>query len=232
MANLRTALRRVPLGSLVFEIFVIVVGVLAALALNDWRDARKQAELERTALRAIGGELRRNVELLDHRIPYHESILEASEAALSRFFVEEAGSYRLRDPDRVPSRFDLGFERGKGLGIGGGVVADNAWTAARSSGALTGLRWDLFYQLSNTYTALDQLRRTVERFDALERLDTAYFERRDVLSAASDVRWSMVDLVLRERELKREAVKALELIRTGQSPPPERPGGGDDGDRP
>lgn len=118
------------------------------------------------------------------------------------------------------------------MGIGGAVVVDNAWTAARSSGALTGLQWDLFYQLSNTYTALDQLRKTVERFEALERLDTAYLERRDVLSAADDVRGSMLDLVLRERELKREAVKALELIRTGPSPPPERSGDGDDGERP
>lgn len=85
-----------------------------ALALNDWRDARKQAELERTILRAIDADLQRNVQLLDGSLPYHESIQRALRAAWPRFFITEAGSVRLRNPDRIPSRADIGIERGLG----------------------------------------------------------------------------------------------------------------------
>lgn len=213
MANPRSLLRQVPVGKLFFEVLVIVVGVLVALALNDWRDARKQAELERAALRAIDAELQRNVQLLDARLAYHESILQATEAAGRRFLVEEAGSYRLREPDQIPSPDDLGIESEKGAGIGGGRMLNSAWLAAISSGALTGLPWELFYQLSNTYTSLEELRDTEEGLgEPFDRFVTAFLDQSGVVAAFASIHGAIYNLVLRERELRQQTLQALELM--------------------
>lgn len=213
MANHRSILRRVPVGKLFFEIFVIVVGVLVALALNDWRDARKQAGLERAALRAIDAELQRNVQLLDFRLAYHESILQATKAAGRRFLVEEAGSYRLREPNQIPSPDDLGIESNQGLGIGGGRMSNSAWITAMSSGALTGLPWELFYQLSNTYTSLEELRDTeAGLFEPFDRFITAYLDQSGMVPAFVGIQGTIYNLVLRERELRQQTLQALELI--------------------
>ena len=56
--------RRLPIQTLLIEVFSIVLGVLLALALNEWREQHSHQSQADSALQNISNELRANLELL------------------------------------------------------------------------------------------------------------------------------------------------------------------------
>lgn len=63
-------------GKLALEFLSIVFAVFFALGVNEWREARANRTLGRTALHAIQDELQRNARLVERMLPGHEAVLE------------------------------------------------------------------------------------------------------------------------------------------------------------
>ena len=207
--------RRLPIGRLLLESFLIVFAVLLALAVDEWRETRRQRALVRAVLESVRIELDRNRQILEARLPYHESLRQGFETAGERFFVEEGDRFRLADPDRIPGRADIGMKGERGLALSPDL-ADTAWRTASSSGVLTSLDYDMFYGLSVAYTTLGELRRTEEALSkALDGFARAYLERESPLAAYASFEGSLEDLVLRERVLLAETRELLDRLHGG-----------------
>lgn len=208
-----SVLKRVPIGKLVLELFLIVVAVLLALAVDKWREARAEDLRVRSVLRTVRAELERNKQILDARLAYHAAVAKTIEAAGDTFFAEEKGSYRLRSKDKIPWRRDIGLREGTGLGLTPGL-ADIAWQAALGSGALNSVDYRLFYQLAVAYTAVGGVRQAEHQvLQDLEEFDRAFLERQAPLAAFNDLQGSFGDLVLGEQELHAEIERVLGLLR-------------------
>lgn len=59
-----------------FEIFTILIGVLLALGLNEWRQSRAQEEQLSTALQLIRNEVEMNHRTLSDRVAYWDAMLD------------------------------------------------------------------------------------------------------------------------------------------------------------
>lgn len=126
--------RRLPRWAprMLAESALIVFSVLLALALDQWRDGRRQAADARIALDAIVAELQSNRKAADDAMRFHRSIktkLEAVSAARE-----------------IPSP-ELAF----GGMLQPARVVSTAWTSARDTGALSGLPYALVLQVSLVY---------------------------------------------------------------------------------
>jgi hypothetical protein len=62
LAKLSQALRQQNWAAVVIEVFVVVVGVLFALQVNNWNDARKERNLEQVYLARLSADLQGDVE--------------------------------------------------------------------------------------------------------------------------------------------------------------------------
>ena len=70
-----------PLKSLLLEVASIVLGVLLALAVNEWQQDREKAELAHTALTNIASELAANAAILESIHDNNVSTIDAVNAA-------------------------------------------------------------------------------------------------------------------------------------------------------
>lgn len=205
--------KRLPVGRLLLETFLIVVAVLLALAVDEWREKRAQSRLIGAVLETLRVETDRNRQILELRLPYHESIRAALEAGGETYFVESGGRYALRDPEHIPSRADVGIEPDRGLALAP-TLSDAAWRAALASGALTSLEYEFFYRLSVAYTTLTEVEETARGVsDALSDFDRAHLERQNPLAEYMSLGGSFEDLVLRERELLELTTGLLQRLR-------------------
>jgi hypothetical protein len=120
------------LARVLFESALIVFSVLLALALDQWRDSRRQAAAARVALDAIVAELESNRRAADEAVRFHRSMKAKLEA------IAASG--------QIPSR-EVAYS---GMLQRAGVVSV-AWTSARDTGALSELPYSLMLQLSRVY---------------------------------------------------------------------------------
>ncbi|WP_286262051.1 hypothetical protein [Thalassotalea atypica] len=84
---------RVP--DILLESFFIVVALLLALALDQWRDEQKGLELAKNAKSAIYAELTDNKQKLDDKIIAHEKILEAINSYIKKVDEKESNANEL-----------------------------------------------------------------------------------------------------------------------------------------
>lgn len=201
-----------PLGRLLLETFLIVVAVLLALAVDEWRASRAEARLVRSVLETMRVELAADLQILDLRLPYHQSMGQSVKTAAESLLSSEATRFELRDPERVPTRADLGIDPGQGLALAP-TIADSAWQAALRSGALTSLDYQLLYRISVVYTLVADVEKAEERLlAALDRFDRAYLERRGEVAAFAGFASALEDLILRELELREKGAELLAEI--------------------
>jgi len=64
------------------EILVIILGILAAFALNNWKEQKQEAQIELSALIDLRQELEINLEKLEYSIGRHEGGIENSKVVL------------------------------------------------------------------------------------------------------------------------------------------------------
>ena len=83
LAGGRSALARVPLGLVVFELFLVFVALAGALLANGWWQARSEALAARGALEGIRSEMRANREQIEQRIEKHQAVAAAAEGLLA-----------------------------------------------------------------------------------------------------------------------------------------------------
>src|SRR5689334_25267935 len=97
---------RIPWLKLGVETLFVVLGVLVALAVDEWREARRDQEVVRLALQNLRAEIRANRPEVERALAHHRE--------------------QLRRLEKTP---------GIGVAIRPAMIRNNAWQAAQSSQA-------------------------------------------------------------------------------------------------
>lgn len=176
---------------------MILVSILAAFAIDNWREDNERARRLSEARVSLMQELRFNLDLLDedNYLPHHSRL---------------QGVYRTMMKDGTTDRADAMFERG----IHPAPLRDAAWRSFLVSGVASDLQFALHARLAGIYGAQDRLNFMHQSFVGsllAPRADreTPTFTRDMIRSVAM----YMTDVVESERGLQTEyrvAVKELE----------------------
>ncbi len=129
---------RTSLWRLLLEVFLIVLGVLLALGVNEWRQANADKQRADMALRQIENELQYNLSEVMRVLPQHQVVLD-SLRALARLFQynPELLTYtRLRKA--IP-----GFTHP--------LLQTTSWQLAKETATIIHLDYDLAAELSKVY---------------------------------------------------------------------------------
>ena len=128
------------IGPALFEAAFVVLGVVLALAANEWREARQHRAQGESARTAIANELRENRRLLDSSRSYHERIVSGINTAApnTQFTVQH---------------FRGGF-------LQPAQLSTTAWEVASETGALSHMPYDQVLAISQV-VALER------RYDAM-----------------------------------------------------------------
>lgn len=123
------------LPRVLFESFLITISILVALALDEWREDRQDAETVRQALSNFVSEIRQNQARIDDAAPFNLGLLnvlrnryEESDISSVDDFVNMVESYAPVD------------------------LQTTAWETALATGSLAKMEYNLVSALSLTYT--------------------------------------------------------------------------------
>jgi type II secretory pathway pseudopilin PulG len=116
----------------VLEAGLIVLSVLLALAVNEWRAERKAAQKAQTALKAIHSELEANREEFKKAMQYH------------RMFRDTLHYYQKRDLTPPMRLLNQGIFQPA-------TVSETAWETAKQSGVTDHFAYELVLDLSHFY---------------------------------------------------------------------------------
>lgn len=136
---------RSSLGTLLLEVFLIVIGVMVALGANEWRENRAIAQRTDTALENIRQEILRNQTALAKRLTYHEALRDSMQA-----YLPDLENISLQDIDRNR----LGMTRGFHFLL----IYDAAWQTALTSQILPYVEYETLTTLSTIYQVQDNLK--------------------------------------------------------------------------
>ncbi len=201
--------KRVPWFVLSVEAFLIIVSVLLALGLNEWRQGKADRDLVRAVLDNVQGEIQRNRDLLQRRLPYHETMLDSTGGFLNSNMEGGPDGLRL---EQLPRLEQLGIDSNKGLATAGRFT-DTGWRLALNSGALKFMDYDVMKVLSETYAKQEETERQEERLgERLGGLFQGYFGEGIFGAALVTFSAALTDMVLREQELLKQYDSALETI--------------------
>lgn len=128
------------IGPALFEATFVVLGVILALAANEWREARQHRAEGAGARSAIANELRENRRLLDSSRTYHRHLMQGIYGA----------------PPSAPVQVTL-FDRGF---IMPAQVSTTAWEVASETGALAHIPYE-------EVLAISQVIALERRYDAM-----------------------------------------------------------------
>jgi len=190
--------RAIPWSHLAIEFVVIVVGVLLALAVDQWAERRENQGLADEVLQALGAELGANLEQIERRIAYHEEILPRLDS-LRRASVR-GERLRVLESDVLPR------------GFGFWLLRDTAWQTALVTEAVRYFDLSMTTVLSTTYSLqnrVGEMQRTIS--DGI--LTPDVFGASDQGGAVIFLAAMLEDLVGSERELKSFFEASLEQIR-------------------
>ena len=132
--------RREWLVRAAFEAGLIVVGLVGALALNDWHEERQRNERVRDALTSIRIEMQGNVESINHVIAFNENLMTT--------LTESART-------GVPYMNTM---------VPGMNLSTTAWDAARDAGISSDIPFATLMVLGRAYTAQTSFQREIEFF--------------------------------------------------------------------
>ncbi len=116
-----------------FESMLIIVSIVAALAVDEWRQDRQNQELATQSLAVFEREIRQNMARLDDVAPYHAGMRDV----VARMAAEEAAGADLRSIME---------------GLEPTVLLSTAWETALATGALTYMDFEVVSALSLTYS--------------------------------------------------------------------------------
>ena len=191
----RKARTGLPWGRLAVEFVVIVIGVLLALAVDQWAESRENRALADEVLIGLGAELTDN---LERRIAYHERIQPGLDS-LQRL-AEEGRRLRLLNSEMLPE------------GVGFWLLRDTGWETALVTEAVRHFDLSMTTLLSTTYSLLDALRAQEDAItDGIIRPE--WFGAADQRGAVVFLAVLMRDLTSSERELRSFIRASLEAIR-------------------
>ena len=119
-------------GPALFEAVFVVLGVVLALAANQWRETRQQRQRVSVATNAIAAELRDNRTAVAEAFAYHSRILDSLR-------IVRAPSWR-----PSPFLFSRGF-------VSPAQLSSTAWQSAAAAGVVEHMPYQTVLKLSRTY---------------------------------------------------------------------------------
>lgn len=123
------------LPRVLFESFLITMSILAALALDEWRENREDAETVQQALSNFVSEMQRNRVLIEDNAPFNLGLLNVLR-----------NRYESNDIGTVDDFVDMieSYEPAQ--------LRTTAWETALATGSLAKMEYDLVANLSYTYS--------------------------------------------------------------------------------
>lgn len=185
--------RHVPdwLNEIVKQSPAIVVGILLALWVDEWKARRVGHELAVTSLETFLTEIKRNEARLDDVLPFHKGI---------RSMVSGDATHGGRTPPDLQTTSGVD-------GLRAPPLLETAWITAVSTNALTKLDYETVAALSLTYTLQTRVRE--ESRTGLDRLVAAGGGNASTPVVANYTR----ELVTNEDELRATYTEAERVIR-------------------
>lgn len=139
--------RREWLSRVLFESVLIVLSVLLALALDEWRQTRQQRATAEAALRSIAAELSSNRAQLEAKLPYYACLVQAFDSLTIL-----QGASAPFDPGALP-----GWQ-----GMSPPLIRSGSYEAAAQTGALSYMPFHTADALSQVYTVQSALQRIID----------------------------------------------------------------------
>ena len=124
-----------------FESGLIVLSVLLALFLNEYRSQLKDDRLTEQALMKVANELKTNTETVKGWLPHHKEILNNLQDALENDSIKTS----------LLNKSVVSFRSLMPRGIFERLINDSAWRALKSSNAFSNIDFDTMLSLSKVY---------------------------------------------------------------------------------
>lgn len=197
-------MRHFPWATWILRIFVesffIMVSILLALAVDNWRETAQHQRLAQQSLQVFEREMKANLALLDEVSPYHSGLRSVVAQALAN--PAQAADMRSIVEGLQPTR----------------PLLNTAWQTALATGALTHIDVQTVAALSLAYSFQERFRQqtTTER----PRITIgATPTREELLRNISEAYTYLNALVAAEEELRVAYQQAIDIIRTGLREP-------------
>ncbi len=116
-------MKRPNLGFLFLEVFLIVLGVLLGMAVNEWRIARANNELALRSLEQIKAELQYNRRQVEGIVEYHTSLSDSLMVLANQVFAGDSNISYMDLRGAMPQGFSVPF------------LQRSAWDLAHQTGA-------------------------------------------------------------------------------------------------
>lgn len=191
---------------LLVQFVLLVAGVLLALAVDQWREARSNARLADVALLGVRDELTHNRAIFAVRVPYHIALNDSIGVDLARHLERHDGIRVWKPGDHLTPPQAMGFEQGFMLSP---ALSRNAWQTAMAANLLSFLDYRTMAMLSAAYAKQTELDATTNRLTEQFPLILGGYAGADQYKAAIVEQTYMRDLILREHETLAEYDTAL-----------------------
>lgn len=198
------------LGKLLVESLLIVLSILLALAVDSWREGRRNAARAEQALAGFEAEIRRNKAALEAVAPYHVQLLNR--------LGEQIGKGEIR-------RFE-DFRKLAGFqGLRPAILEATAWRTAMATGTLEHLDYEMAQALSRLYTR--QERFTEYTTSSTDLFSPTSLADENIPALVKGITAHLVDVTHGEKALQEAYADVLRRLearpgRTGPAPPPAR----------
>jgi hypothetical protein len=118
-----------------FESFLIVISIMVALALDEWRGTRQDDEMIRQALLSFASEIGQNQARIEDAAPFNQGLLNV----LEQRYAEDD----IADVDEFVNMVEIYTPV---------VLQSTAWETALATGSLAKMNYDMVSALSLTYS--------------------------------------------------------------------------------
>ena len=145
---------RRSLGRLLLEVFFIMLGVMVALAGNEWRENRALAKRTNAALENIRLEILRNQQTVQLRLPYHKAM---SDSIHANYRIVREIYFENVDVARLGMARGLFFES----------LYNAAWQTALTSQILPNVDYETLTLLATIYQTQDELKEVENQFSSI-----------------------------------------------------------------
>lgn len=123
------------LPQVLFESALIVVSILVALGLDEWRENREDEETVRQALANFGSEIHQNKARIEDATPFNQGLLDVLRGRYDGGGIESVDEFIILAESYTPV-----------------VLQSTAWETALATGSLAKMDYNLVSALSLTYS--------------------------------------------------------------------------------
>ncbi|GAC1650929.1 MAG: hypothetical protein NVS4B3_10520 [Gemmatimonadaceae bacterium] len=199
----------ISLRRLAIEFATLVVGVLLALAAEEWRIGREHQAVAATAVDGVRLEVAANRVIVQKRSPYHRAMLDSVRLMEQRLILKYPGGMRLRPGAHLSSFNEMGFMNGLALSP---PPTTTAWQTLLNTNTLPFVNYRITSALSRTYAKQEELRdQTTTMANELPLFVSGIVGDKPVI-AMIVLDANLNDLVLREGELLKAYDSLLGVI--------------------